>query len=160
MNWTHLIAQIQVELPLAQELPVPPEYKGYVITAVIALLAGATPHVIQLLKARSELKKEDRDLTIKERDKLMGDLRLERDLLRTEFKTDKQEWKKEIEILVTRHHSEMNSLRKEHEDCLKTTAAQEQAIKELTKDVTELQNKSKELQAKLEAIPKSGEPHV
>lgn len=124
---------------LAQEIPVPEAYKSYVVTAVISLLVASVPYIIQVLKARAELKKEDRNLTTKERDQLVVDLRAERDLLRAEFKVDKAEWKKELELVVGRYTLELVELRKENMDCLKTTAAQEQLIKELTKDVCSLQ---------------------
>lgn len=137
---------------LAQELPVPEGYKGTVVSIVCGLMAGCVPFIIQMAKARAEFKKEDRNLTAKERNQLVVDLRAERMVLRDEFKLEKAEWKAELDRMLTRHATEMAALRKENLDCLQTTARQQQLIAGLTKDIEALHLTCKTLECNLEKL--------
>lgn len=130
----------------------PDAYKGTVVSIVCGLMAGSVPYIITLLKARAEFKKEDRNLTAKERNQLTVDLRMERETLRAEFKDEKAEWKKELEILAKERDVEVAALRKENLECLQTAARQTQLIAGLTQDIEELNLTCRTLESKLEKL--------
>lgn len=130
----------------------PDAYKVPVVSLVCGLMAGCVPEIIRLIKARAEFKKEDRNLTAKERNQLTVDLRMERETLRAEFKDEKAEWKKELEILAKERDVEVAALRKENLECLQTAARQTQLIEGLTTDIQELNLKCSTLELKLEKL--------